>query len=69
MVREERRQKCKQVKVGDVRPKVMCVLDWVLRRLNPTERPFFEEGRDKEVAAVVYWVQTGDFMKTMNKFN
>ena len=62
-------QDFKRVKVGIGRPKIMTIVDWVLGRFTPTERPFFEEGRDKAVAAIEYWVQTGDFMKTMNKFN
>ena len=62
-------QDFKRVKVGIGRPKIMTIVDWVLGRFTPTERPFFEEGRDKAAAAIEYWVQTGDFMKTMNKFN
>ena len=48
-------QDFKRVKVGIGRPKIMTIVDWVLGRFTPTERPFFEEGRDKAVAAIEYW--------------
>lgn len=62
-------QNFKRVKVGIGRPEIMTVVNWVLGRFTPTERPLFDEGRDKAVDAIEYLVQTNDLMKTMNKFN
>lgn len=62
-------QTFKRVKVGIGRPEIMTIVDWVLGRFTPTERPLFDEGCDKAVNAIEYWIQTNDFMQTMNKFN
>lgn len=59
----------KRVKVGIDHPQIMTVVDWVLGRFTPTEKPQFEAGRDKAVDAIEYWIKTDDFMKAMNKFN
>lgn len=59
----------KRVKIGIGRPKVMSIVDWVLGKFTPTERPRFDEAKDKAVDAIEYWIKTGDFSKAMNKFN
>lgn len=62
-------QNFKRVKIGIDRPKLMTVVDWVLGKFTPSERPQFEQGCQKAVDAIEYWIQTDDFSKAMNKFN
>ncbi|WP_290033517.1 aminoacyl-tRNA hydrolase [Ligilactobacillus cholophilus] len=62
-------QEFKRLKVGIGRPKIMTVVDWVLGKFKPSEQLQFNNAKDQAVDAIEYWIASGDFMKTMNKFN
>lgn len=62
-------QNFKRVKVGIGRPQIMTVVDWVLGKFTATEKSQFDEGCQKAVNAIEYWLKEDNFMEAMNKFN
>lgn len=59
----------KRIKIGIQHPKDVSVVDWVLTPFSKDERPIMQAAIEKAADAVDDWVETDDFMKTMNRFN
>ena len=59
-----------RIKVGIARPKQnQTVVHHVLTNFDKDEQPVINQAMDKTVEALEYFIQTNDFMKTMNQFN
>ena len=59
-----------RIKVGIARPKQnQTVIHHVLTNFDKDEQPVINQAMDKTVEALEYFIQTNDFMKTMNQFN
>ena len=59
-----------RIKVGIARPKQnQTVISHVLTNFDKEEQPIINQAMDKTVEALEYFIQTNDFIKTMNQFN
>ncbi|MFT8425504.1 MAG: aminoacyl-tRNA hydrolase [Liquorilactobacillus sp.] len=62
-------QKFKRMRIGIDHPQRMSVVDWVLSRFTKEQQLQLENGVDQALDALDNWINTDDFMGTMNKYN
>lgn len=62
-------EKFKRLRIGIDHPDRQTVVDWVLSRFTENQRTEFDIGMKEAVDAIDDWLEGGDFMKTMNRFN
>ncbi|KRN27317.1 aminoacyl-tRNA hydrolase [Liquorilactobacillus mali] len=62
-------QEFKRIKIGIDHPQRMSVVDWVLSRFTKEQQNQLESGINEALEALDNWIDTDDFMGTMNKYN
>ncbi|KRN08837.1 peptidyl-tRNA hydrolase [Liquorilactobacillus mali KCTC 3596 = DSM 20444] len=62
-------QEFKRMKIGIDHPQRMSVVNWVLSRFTKEQQNQLERGINEALAALDNWIDTDNFMGTMNKYN
>lgn len=62
-------QEFKRIKIGIDHPQRVSVVDWVLSKFTKEQKNELEKGIEQAIDAIESWIDTDDFMKTMNRYN
>lgn len=62
-------QEFKRLKIGIDHPQRMSVVDWVLSRFTKEQQNQLDNGIRQALDALNNWIETENFMETMNKYN
>ncbi|AUJ29184.1 aminoacyl-tRNA hydrolase [Liquorilactobacillus hordei] len=62
-------QEFKRLKIGIDHPQRMSVVDWVLSRFTKEQQNQLDNGIRQSLDALNNWIETENFMETMNKYN